>query len=220
MNVRNVITFLTLLFLPAVAFAFGSDAADNARAELVSVGQTLTTIFGFLVGFIVFIAGLYKISQAANENQKSAFLTPIMYVLAGTIMMNVFATLDVFTLTVFGVDNFCQIIKDGSAVDSCMSDAMSGLTGELKTRVEKLSGASTALAFLAHITIIVGMFQVIGLIYFLVGAYGLTQVANGSSKEAGYAKPVITMFASALIIDIPHTAQMAIKTLEQIGINF
>lgn len=220
MNVRNVITFLTLLFLPAVAFAFGNDAADNARIELISLGQTLTTVFGFLLGFVVFIAAGYKIALAANENQKNKFIAPIVGLLAGTVMMNVFVTLDVFTATFYGVDNFCQIIKDGSAVESCMSDAMSGLTGELKTRVEKLSSASTALAVMAQITIIVGLIQVIGLIYFLVGAYGLVQVANGSSKESGYGKPIITMFASVLIVDIPHTAMLAIGTLETIGINF
>ena len=48
----------------------------------------------------------------------------------------------------------------------------------------------------------------------------MKQVADGSSKDGGYGKPIITMLAAALIFDIPHTAQMAIDTLEKIGINF
>ena len=101
-----------------------------------------------------------------------------------------------------------------------MNTEISGLTGELKSRIEKLSSGGTAEKFLENIQIIIGIFQIIGLIYFSVGAYGLAQVANGSSKDSGYGKPIITMFASALIVDIPHTAQMAIDTLEKIGINF
>ena len=101
-----------------------------------------------------------------------------------------------------------------------MNTEVSGLTGELKARIEKLSSGSTAESFLGNIQIIIGLFQIIGLIYFAVGAYGIAQVANGSSKESGYGKPIITMFASALIVDIPHTAMMAIETLEKIGINF
>lgn len=216
MNARNLIT-LVVLFLPAITF--GDDSTASSQATLVSAGQILTTLIGFLVGFIVFINGWYKLSQVYNEGQKNALVGPVVYVLSGVLMMNVFLTLDVFTYTFFKVDNFCQIIKDEAVVQSCMSDAMSGLTGELKTRIEKFSTGSTAQAFLDHISIIVGLLQSIGLIYLLTGLYGLTQVANGSAQN-GYGKPIITIFASALIVDIPHTAQMAISTLAKIGLNF
>jgi uncharacterized membrane protein len=216
MNAKNLIT-LVVLFLPVLAF--GDDSTESSQAQLISAAQTLTTLIGFLIGLIVFINGWYKLSQVYNEGQKNTLVGPVVYVIAGVLMMNVFLTLDVFTYTFFKVDNYCQIIKDEAVVQSCMSDAMSGLTGELKTRIEKMSSEGTAQAFLDHISVIVGSFQLIGFIYMLSGFYGLTQVANGSAKN-GYGKPIITIFASALIVDIPHTAQMAIATLAKIGLNF
>lgn len=221
MNVRNVITFLTLLFLPVVAFAFGSDAAVKAQAELISAIQKLIYIVSFLIGLILMVSGGYKMKAMTDNNQKTnIFSAPIMSILVGVIMMNSSESLSVFGATLFNAEKFCLVIDDGRINDSCMSTELVGVTGELKSRIEKLSSGSTAEIFMDKIQVIIGIFQIIGLIYFLVGAYGLVQVANGSSKENGYGKPIVTMFASALIVDIPHTMQMAIDTLEKIGINF
>lgn len=219
MNVRNLVTLLTLLFLPAVAFAFGTDEAENARAVLISRLSTLVTLLGYLVGFVVLLTGLYKLTQITKDGVKNPYISPAIYVISGVLMMDIFHTLDVLTLTMFNFENFCQVIKDDAIAHNCMSDAMSGLTGDMKTRLEKLSSGNTVQAFLDQISVIVGIFQLIGLIYVLVGLYGLIQVANGSAQN-GYAKPLVTIFAAALIVDIPHTAQMAINTLESIGINF
>lgn len=221
MNVRNVITFLTLLFLPAVAFAFGNDAAVKAQAELITAIQKLIYIVSFLIGLILLVSGGYKIKAMSDNNEKTKiFSAPIMSILVGVIMMNSSESLSVFGATLFNAEQFCLVIDDGRINDSCMSTELVGVTGELKSRIAKLSSSSTAEIFIDKIQVIVGIFQIIGLIYFLVGAYGLVQVSNGSSKENGYGKPIITMFASALIVDIPHTAQMAIDTLKTIGINF
>lgn len=221
MNVRNFITFLTLLFLPAVAFAFGDDAAVKARAEIITAIQTLIYIVAFLIGLILLVSGGYKIKAMADNNQKTnIFSAPIMAILVGVIMMSTSDALSVFGATYFNAEKFCLVISDGRIDDSCMSTELVGITGELKSRIEKLSSGSTAQKFMDNIQIIVGIFQIIGLVYFLVGAYGLVQVSNGSSKENGYGKPLITMFASALIVDIPHTVQMGLNTLETIGINF
>lgn len=221
MNVRNFITFLTLLFLPAVAFAFGDDAAVKARAEIITAIQDLIYVGSFLIGLILIVSGGYKIKAMADNNQKAnIFSAPMMAILVGVIMMNAANSLSVFGATYFNAEKFCLVIDDGRIDDSCMSTELVGVTGELKSRIEKLSSGSTAEKFMDNIQIIVGIFQVIGLIYFLVGAYGLVQVSNGSSKENGYGKPIITMFASALIVDIPHTVQMGLDTLKTIGINF
>ncbi|WP_070086716.1 hypothetical protein [Pseudomonas sp. NBRC 111141] len=221
MNVRNVITFLTLLFLPAVAFAFGSDETVKAQAELITAIQKLIYILAFLIGLILMVSGGYKIKAMSDNNQKTnIFSAPIMSILVGAIMMSSSDSLSVFGATLFNAEKFCLVVEDSRINDSCMRTELVGVTGELKSRIEKLSSSSTAEIFIEKIQVIVGIFQIIGLIYFLVGAYGLVQVANGSSKENGYGKPIITMFASALIVDIPHTAQMAIDTIHKIGINF
>jgi hypothetical protein len=218
MNVRNVITLLTLLFLPAVAFADGD--ATAALVEMISGYIGLIKLVVFLIGFIVFISGAYKLILLTEQGGKMAKGVPLMFIIVGSIMMNLTTSIGVFGNTYFKAGDFFFVVSEGAINNACMNTEISGLTGELKSRIEKLSSGGTAEKFLENIQIIIGIFQIIGLIYFSVGAYGLAQVANGSSKDSGYGKPIITMFASALIVDIPHTAQMAIDTLEKIGINF
>lgn len=217
MNVRTVITFLTLLFLPAVAFA---DDAIAARVELISGNIVLIKLVIFLVGFVVFISGAYKLTLIAAEDKKVGKSVPLVYLIVGAVLMNITLAIGVFGNTYFKAGDFCFVVSDGAINNACMNTEVSGLTGELKGRIEKLSSGGTAEQFLQNFQIIIGIFQVIGLLYFAVGTYGIAQVANGSSKENGFGKPIITMFASALIVDIPHTAMMAINTLEKIGINF
>ncbi|MDI3640903.1 hypothetical protein QK329_27310 [Pseudomonas aeruginosa] len=217
MNVRYFITFLTLLFLPVIAFA---DDATQARVELISANIGLIKLIVFLIGFITFVSGGYKLILLTEQGGKMGKSVPLVYILVGTILMSLTTSIGVFGNTLFKAGDFCFVVAEGSINNGCMNTEVSGLTGELKARVEKLSSGNTAEQFLQNIQIIIGIFQIIGFIYFAIGAYGLAQVANGSSKENGYGKPIITMFASALIVDIPHTAQMAIDTLERIGINF
>ncbi|MDH1552573.1 hypothetical protein [Pseudomonas juntendi] len=217
MNVRNFITFLTLLFLPVIAFA---DDATQARVELISANIGLIKLVVFLIGFITFVSGGYKLILLTEQGGKMGKSVPLVYILVGTILMSLTTSISVFGNTLFKAGDFCFVVAEGSIDNACMNTEVSGLTGELQSRVEKLSSGSTAKQFMQNIQIIIGIFQIIGFIYFAIGAYGLAEVANGSSKENGYGKPIITMFASALIVDIPHTAQMAIDTLEKIGINF
>lgn len=215
MNVRNVITFLTLLFLPIVAFA---DVA--AGGETIYLGQNLALIIFFGLGLILVISGGCKMTLMGEQGQKNAKTVPVMYILAGVLLMNITTTLGVFGSTYFNVDKSCFIISEGGSInDSCMNTEISGLTDEMRSRIEKLSSGGTAQEFAISIRIILAIFQSIGLIYFGMGIYGLTQVANGSAQN-GYGKPIVTMLASALIYDLPHTANLAIDMLERIGINF
>lgn len=217
MNVRNFITFLTLLFLPVIAFA---DDATQARVEIISANIGLIKVVVFLIGFTLLVTGGYKLTLLTEQGGKMGKGVPLVYILVGTILMNLTIAIGVFGNTYFKAGDFCFVVDEGSINNACMNTEVSGLTGELKSRVEKLSSGSTAEQFMQNVQIIIGIFQIIGFIYFAVGAYGIAQVANGSSKENGYGKPIITMFAAALIVDLPHTAQMAIDTLEKIGINF
>lgn len=206
-----------VLLLPTFAMA------NEGREELITSLHKLVWLVGFLIGLILMISAGYKMKVAADtsgpQSNKGVVLVTL---LAGVIMMNASSALSTYIVTMLGsTSGHCFILDSAQSVAAnCWSADSSGLTGELKTRIEKLSSGSTAQAFMENINVIVGIFQVIGLIYFLVGAYGLVQVANGSSRDSGYGKPIITMFAAALIVDIPHTAEMAISTLEKIGINF
>lgn len=212
----------SFLFLTLLSPTFAM-AADAGREELIINLHQLVWLIGFLIGLILMISAGYKMKVAADtQGPQSNKGVVLVTLLAGVIMMNASSALSTYIVTMLGsTAGECFILDTNqSAAENCWSADSSGLTGELKTRIEKLSSASTAQAFMDNINVIVGIFQVIGLIYFLVGTYGLVQVANGSSRDSGYGKPIITMFAAALIVDIPHTAEMAISTLEKIGINF
>lgn len=217
MNVRNFITFLTLHFLPVIAFA---DDATQARGETIFAGQQLVLVIFFLLGLILMVVAGCALPLVSEQGRKNAKTIPIVALLSGVLLMNVTVSLGVFGNTYFDVGEACYIITDGGSINSaCMDTEISGITGELKSRVEKLSSGSTAEEFVRNIRIVLAIFQSIGLVYFGVGAWGLYEVSKGSAQN-GYGKPLVTMFASALIFDLPHTAQMAIDTLEKIGINF
>jgi hypothetical protein len=213
------ILLIASFLLPSIAFA---DAETERTAIIVAVHK-LVYIFGFLVGLILVISAGMKMKLASESNGQNSN-KGIIYIsfLAGVLMMNSSSTLSTYIATLLGSGSGHCFILDSSQSDAknCWSADSSGLTGQLKTRIEKLSSAGVAATFMKNINIIVGMLQVIGFIYFLVGTYGLVQVSNGSSRDGGYGKPIITMIASALIVDIPHTAEMAVATLEKIGVNF
>lgn len=210
---------ILLLIFPTIVLA----DAESAREEIIVAVHKLVYYFGFLIGIILMISAGLKM-KAASDNTGQNSNKSIIYIslLAGVLMMNSSSTLSTYIATLLGSDSGHCFVLDStqSAAENCWSAESSGLTGKLKNRVEKLSNSEVAATFMKNINIIVGMLQVIGFIYFFVGVYGLVQVSNGSSRDGGYGKPIVTMIASALIVDIPHTAEMAINTLEKIGVNF
>ena len=57
------------------------------------------------------------------------------------------------------------------------------------------------------------LFQVIGVIYFIKAIYMLKEASEGS-QQTGYGKIILMIFASALVIDMPHTIDMLINTIQ------
>ncbi|HCT4757475.1 TPA: hypothetical protein OTY34_001992 [Pseudomonas aeruginosa] len=223
MYVRKIILSVLPLFLLAPAFALGADLggvnASEARRELISVILEYIGLISFPLGLLLMVVGAYKLKLLTEEGGKVGFSTPLITILAGAFTINFKALLSVFTNTYFKVD-FCQIIDKSAAISkSCFSNEISGLTGDLQQRVARLANETTAQIFIDNLYTIVGIFQVIGFIYFLIGIYGLKEVADGSA-ENGYGKPLITMIASSLIVDLPHTITTFVDTLEKVGINF
>lgn len=220
--IAKAVIFFLLITANFLTFAddLGSTDVATNRASFISSQLTLIKIVVFLIGFITLVSSIVKMRYVSDANQKSPVAAVIMGIFAATLMMNIDSSLSVLTKTFFDVDAVCMQISEKRIDDNCFRDEMSGLTGDIKSRIQKLSNDQTASTFLSTFQLIIGIFQVIGMIYFAVGAYGLKEVANGSSKETGYGKPIITMIAAALIVDIPHTAQMAIDTLHSVGLNF
>lgn len=217
MNVKHAL-IAAILFAPALAFGADQDAT-SFRVALVNSILDFVIDYGFMVGLALMVAAGYKMKLAVDEGSKVGGLQIALTFIVAAIFMNIEAALTTITNTYFKVD-FCRIIAEERISDTCFSEAYSGITGELRERINRLSGDSTAQMFMDNIRVLTGVFQIIGFIYFLVGAYGLIQVSKGSSQDSGYGKPIITMIASALIVDVPHTVQVALNTLNGIGINF
>lgn len=218
------LVFLTLLTFSAFASADITTAESSKySAELVYTILKLAKLFGYLVGFMLFITALVSVCKLYAENSKTSQISIVLMVLTGTLMMNSDSALSVLGNTYFdksGVEDVCYIVQESGVSETCFSDELSGLTGQLKDRIEKMSGGKTAEIFFSKLKVILGLLQTIGFIYFLVGTYGLYQVSNGSSKDGGFGKPLTTMFASALIVDLPHTMENAVATLNKVGIQF
>ncbi len=226
-RVARVIVLL-LVSLPVFAFADSLDREITSsetfayRVQLISMVLSILDKFGPFIGVLLFIQAGLKLKQTADEKKPAGASTVIVYFVAATLFFNSHLAYDLVS-SIWKIEGESKIcfVADGDAIkESCYSDEVSELTGVLADRVEKLSGDSVATDFINNFRAIIGIFQVIGVIYFFVGIYGLVQVSNGSAKDNGYGKPIITMISSALIIDLPHTASMFLDTLQKIGVNF
>lgn len=215
----NKWVLLVLLMIPA----FASADEVQARGELIATLHHMVVYFGQFMGVLLFISAGMKLKAASDAGASGRSNKATIYVtfIAATLMLNYSNSLTTYIATLLGNDySHCFILdKSQSIGDSCWDSSSSELTGELKERITKLSNGSVAEKFMDNLNVIVGIFQMIGLIYFFVGVYGLVQVSNGG-RDGGYGKPIITMIASALIVDLPHTAEMFIDTLNAVGINF
>lgn len=215
--------FLIFLILAFSFPTFALDESSRYSAELIFTILSLAKIVIFLIGLTVFIGAFVYMIKITTEGQKVSPLSVFIMVLSGALLMNTDTALSTFGNTFFdksGSEKVCYIVEKNGLSDSCFSNEMSGLSGQLKNRIEKSSGAATSELFISKVKIILGILQLIGFIYFCGGVYGLVEVSRGSNKDGGYGKPITTMFASALIVDLPHTMQSAANTLEKIGVNF
>lgn len=214
--------FLMLLTFSAFASADITTAeSSDYSAELVYTILSLIKIVVFLIGLIIFISAGVHACKVSAENSKVSILSICVMVISATFMINADSALTTVGNTYFNKsDEVCYIVQESGVSDTCFSDELSGLTGQLKDRIENMSGGKTAEVFFSKMKVIIGLMQVIGFTYFFIGTYGLVQVSNGSAKDGGYGKPIVTMLASALIVDLPHTAETFVETLSKVGIQF
>lgn len=233
-----IFIFLLLSFFTQYAFAdnianLDSNSAIAARETVIANLFWATTQIGRIIGMIVLIAGFYRMRMKAEMGPNGNISTTsiFVYIAVGFMMLSFSSTLGSLIATFLGQTSTtgagaCFILNDSvtggrSTLDngSCWNASSSELTGTLMDRVTKMSSASTAQEFLANINVIIGLFQLIGFIYFFVGMHGLVAVSKGSARN-GYFKPLVIIIASALIVDLPHTAEIFLNTLKKVGINF
>tara|TARA_B100000073_G_C23726841_1_gene569530 strand:- start:247 stop:909 length:663 start_codon:yes stop_codon:yes gene_type:complete len=213
---RNFL-ILVMLFMPLPLLAEPT-AFDNT---LTSVYILIRTI-GVLMGAILAFMGIKKLVDYAQDqrNPKNSPISAIVIFFAAGLLLNLNQTMSMVINTVQGNvgDSYCfyaETTRDNPFGNntSCFNDAMQ-LTEELAQKLKNENGAEESVQKLKEkLRLLFTLFQVIGVIYFIKAIYMLKEASEGS-QQTGYGKIILMIFASALVIDMPHTIDMLINTIQ------
>lgn len=208
---------LVMLFLPLPLLAEPT-AFDNT---LTSVYILIRTI-GVLMGAILVFMGIKKLVDYAQDqrNPKNSPISAIVIFFGASLLLNLNQTMSMVINTVQGDtgDSYCFYAETSMQNPfgnntSCFNDAMQ-LTEELAQKLKNENGAQESVQKLKEkLRLLFTLFQVIGVIYFIKAIYMLKEASEGS-QQTGYGKIILMIFASALVIDMPHTIDMLINTIQ------
>jgi hypothetical protein len=213
-----------LMFITGIAYA-GNDSAtilSNRESMVITINQAVILI-GKLIGVILLLVGInkmkWKAEQPTNPQHSTGMIITVL--VAGALMINYTqATTSFITSILYEDSEYCFILdpSQSNSTSQCWSASTSESTTLLSDRINRLEGNEPSQEFRDNIDVLMAFFQLIGLIYFFKGAYGLKQVSDGGQK-GGYGKPLLTMLAAALVLDLPHTLEVIMQTIEQIGFS-
>lgn len=219
-----IIVFFLIIFFPDLIFA---ENVNNNRRDLIVNLNTLVQYIAVFIGLLLMVIAGVKLKERSeqpnNPSAKPAVI--IASFLAGAIIFNYSTSITTVIASLLGTEyEYCLVLGESQvsytpSSSQCWDASTSELTSTLRNRIENISDTTVSADFAKTVNLVVGFFQLIGFIYFIKGAYGLKLVSSGTER-GGYGKPIITMIASALIIDLPHTAELVINTINKIGVNF
>ena len=217
--------FIITLFALVSNMTFAANGAIAARTEMIAQFYQLVTVFGMAMGIGLMVLGGIKLKKRAdNPNDAKSFPTAIIItLLAGALSFNYAGSAGLIINSFLGNDSgYCFVVQDGNYSENdgysknCWNPDNSDILQEVADKVDQMSNGTAGSKLKENARAIVALFQTIGLIYLLKGFYGLKLVAEGTARE-GYGKPIITLIASALVIDLPHTLTMLQNTINALG---
>lgn len=242
MSIKKLVLLpLTLLLITTPAFAADDTAFIANRAELIAALYGVVTSFATLLGLILMGVGAHKLKRRAeNPNDPRSFPSSIiMTFIAGALIFNYSMTSNTMISTLLGNEsghcfmftdtantklaeaaaNADSTISDSGTLieDSCWDSGSSSMVSDISAKLEEMSPGKGS-SFEKNVDVIVGLFQLFGVIYLIKGVYLLKQTSEGNGRE-GYGKPLITMIAAALVIDLPHTLEMIKATIDYLGFS-
>lgn len=211
-----------MFLFSSVAYAGGAEIASNREQMVTAINQAVI-IVGQFIGVLLLILGIMKMKSRADQptNPQHSVGMIITVLVAGALMINYSqAATSVISSVLYDGREYCFILDDEqSNASDCWSSENAESTAELGERIDRLvEDGEGAAEFRRNINILMAFFQLIGLIYFFKGAYGLKQVSDGGQK-GGYGKPILTMIAAALVLDLPHTLEVILTTINEIGFS-
>ncbi len=219
----------SLLSLLKYNIAFASSADEVAsRRDLVSSLYYVAGTFSLLLGLGLMALGGVKLKRRAeNPNDPKSFPAAIIITfVAGALIFNYSGTSSTLIATLLGSDSgHCFVLKEqltskagdieNGVYENCWDSSKSTHLDEIASKVDEMTDGNGS-KLKENVEIIVGLFQLIGLIYLIKGIYGLKLTAEGNGRD-GYMKPIVTMIAAALVIDLPHTLEMIDETIKLLG---
>jgi hypothetical protein len=226
MNIIKGFAITTAVMVSSLTFAANSGAAIAERENLVAALYSVVTVFAMLLGIGLIALGAVKLKRRAeNPNDARSFPAAILITfLAGALIVNYSGTSSTLIATLLGSDSgHCFVLQDKLDANGnydlhqerCWDSSNSDYLNDVSARIEDMTeGGASALK--QNVEIIVALFQLIGLVYLIKGIYGLKLTAEGNGRD-GYMKPLVTMIASALVIDLPHTLEILNNTVKLLG---
>ncbi|CSC96310.1 Uncharacterised protein [Vibrio cholerae] len=223
LNTNTQFFILTIISL----FSFVSFADDVAnRQQMVKAIYSLITYVAMLMGIGLMILGGIKLKRSADDpNDKRPKAAIIFFCFfSGALMFNYSGSASVMITSLLGSKNsgYCFVLEDPKSVDlhkeNCFDASSSEIVGGLVEKVNDMSDGKGNIVK-DNITVIVGLIQIVGLIYFCKGLYGLKLAAEGVRQNETYGKALITLIGSALAFDIMHTLEMIKSTLQMMGVS-
>ena len=207
-----------------------SSDAQAYREKLVAVSILVGQALSIFLGMILLVMACTRAaaySEQSSSNKQITTSSIIMLFVCGVMLVSYTSTLGTLITTISGEkgDGVCYVVESSTDVkiksqSSCWTNATSEISGSLdKTISSKFGNSEATEAFQNNMKVIVGLFQAIGFFFFISSIMSLKAVGHGSSRD-GYAKPMIILIASALIIDLPHTASMIMETAKLAGVDF
>lgn len=204
--------------------SFANSPESNAHIMFTAI-YNLVSIFATALGLVLMIVGLTKLKRRAdNPNDPRSFPTSIIItVLSGALLFNYNQTSGTMISSIFGSQSGHCFVLDKTAGsgdyvgEHCWDSSTSELLDGMRENIDKHYGDKDMKAKMEeNVETLIAVFQIVGLIYLMKGLYGLKTASEGTGKDS-YGKSLVTIVASALVIDLPHTIEMFQATIEYLG---
>jgi hypothetical protein len=213
------ITIKTIIILLSSSFVFAANNGQAYQEQLLVTLFTFVQYFAIVIGLGFMIKALLLIrAKSGNPNDQTKLSTLLFWILSASILMSLNGWIGMTTATLFGENTYCLALApdlSDSVSGQCFDANTSTATQEIQQRVN--NQITQDAQFLNYVNLAFGVIQLLGLIYFISAVMSIRKIGAGGQDGVTPAKPIIGMFFSALLIDLPHTLEVLTNTIKLMG---
>lgn len=200
-------------------------AAEADRAALLSVVFVFVNYLGFFLGLYVLIYTIVLLATKYADRDREITVGKItLSLIVASVLMNITGTFNLLIYDLRGGEAggaYCfmyEISDEGYDAlptgSSCYDVNSSPLAQDYVSKIEDGEDKKT---IMNNIRFGLAIFQIIGVIFFIYG-FVLLRKINMGVERGGYMKPILMILFSALMVDLPHTVEVAIGALQSLEI--